>query len=100
MQKKLALFLTLIFIFANFSQIMSEDTIRWRYHTADDVRAASLGDVNGDGKFDVVLGSGTMSMLLIVLGKRYGKRKLLIILIQCLLMTLMAMAEAMSLWGL
>ncbi len=75
MQKKLALFLTLIFIFANFSQIMSEDTIRWRYHTADDVRAASLGDVNGDGKFDVVLGSGNYVYALDSFGQEIWKKK-------------------------
>ena len=75
MQKKLALVLTLIFIFANFSQIASEDIIKWRYHTADDVKEAALGDFNGDGRFDTVLGSGNYIYVLDSYGQEIWKRK-------------------------
>lgn len=75
MQKRLALVLTLIFIFANFSQIYSEDLIKWRYHTADDIKEVALGDVDGDGRFDIVIGSGNYVYVLDVFGQEIWKRK-------------------------
>lgn len=75
MQKGLALVLILIFIFANFSQISSEDIIKWRYHTTDDIKGVALGDVDGDGRFDVVLGSGDYIYVLDVSGQEIWKKK-------------------------
>ncbi|KYC52024.1 MAG: FG-GAP repeat protein [Candidatus Methanofastidiosum methylothiophilum] len=75
MQKRLALVLTLIFIFANFSHIYSEDLIKWRYHTADDIKEVALGDVDGDGRFDIVIGSGNYVYVLDVFGQEIWKRK-------------------------
>lgn len=75
MQKRLALVLTLIFIFANFSHIYSDDLIKWRYHTADDIKEVALGDVDGDGRFDIVIGSGNYVYVLDVFGQEIWKRK-------------------------
>ena len=75
MQKSLVLILTLILIFANFSQITSEDIIKWRHHTTGEVKGVALGDVDGDGRFDVVVGSGDYIYALDVFGQEIWKRK-------------------------
>lgn len=75
MQKNLVLILTLILIFANFSQITSEDLIKWRHHTSEEVKSVSLGDVDGDGRFDVVIAAGANVYVLDVFGEEIWKRK-------------------------
>lgn len=75
MQKNLVLILTLILIFANFSQITSEDLIKWRHHTPEEVKSVSLGDVDGDGRFDVVIAAGANVYVLDVFGEEIWKRK-------------------------
>ena len=75
MQKSLVLILTLILIFANFSQIASEDLIKWRHHTNDEVKGIALGDVDGDGRFDVVTATGDYVYVLDAFGRETWKRK-------------------------
>lgn len=75
MQKSLVLVLTLILIFANFSQIASEDLIKWRHHTTDEVKGIALGDVDGDGRFDVVTATGDYVYVLDAFGREIWKRK-------------------------
>jgi len=75
MQKSLGLILTFIFIFAAFSQVSSEDLIKWRHHTNEDVKDIALGDVNGDGRFDVVVASGGYIYVLDTFGHEIWKRK-------------------------
>ena len=75
MQKSLVLILTLILIFANFSQIASEDLIKWRHHTTDEVKGIALGDVDGDGRFDVVTATGDYVYVLDAFGREIWKRK-------------------------
>ena len=75
MQKSLVLILTLILTFANFSQITSEDLIKWRHHTTDEVKGISLGDVDGDGRFDVVIAAGANIYVLDVFGQEIWKSK-------------------------
>jgi len=75
MQKSLGLVLTFIFIFATFSQSSSEDLIKWRHHTNEDVKGIALGDVDGDGRFDVVVASGEYIYALDSFGREIWKRK-------------------------
>ncbi|MCC7573560.1 MAG: VCBS repeat-containing protein [Candidatus Methanofastidiosum sp.] len=75
MQKSLVLILTFIFIFSTFSQISSEDLIKWRHHTNEEVKGAALGDVDGDGRFDVVVATGEYIYVLDVFGQEIWKRK-------------------------
>ncbi|KYC44687.1 MAG: FG-GAP repeat protein [Candidatus Methanofastidiosum methylothiophilum] len=75
MQKILPLILTFIFIFATFSHVSSEDLIKWRHHTNEEVKGISLGDFDGDGRFDVVVGSGDHIYVLDGSGKEIWKRK-------------------------
>ena len=75
MQKSLGLILTFIFIFATFSQSSSEDLIKWRHHTNEDVKGIALGDVDGDGRFDVVVASGEYIYALDSFGREIWKRK-------------------------
>jgi len=75
MQKSLSIILVVIFIFSNFNQISSEDLLKWRHHTSDEVKGVSLGDVNGNGKFDIVLGAGNHIYVLDSFGQEIWKRK-------------------------
>ena len=63
MQKSLGLILTFIFIFAHSVKVLLEDLIKWRHHTNEDVKEIVLGDVDGDGRFDVVVAAESIYML-------------------------------------